>query len=48
MFCCSCKDDNSLFQNKVFEIPIEDSKDADVFSYFLDVVEFIGTKLRKM
>ncbi|XP_028400464.1 serine/threonine/tyrosine-interacting-like protein 1 [Dendronephthya gigantea] len=36
-----CKDENSLFQNKVFEIPIEDSDDADIYSYFANAVEFI-------
>ncbi|CAB4033477.1 Hypothetical predicted protein [Paramuricea clavata] len=43
-----CKDENPLFQNKIFNIPVEDSSDADVHSYFKNVVEFIGEKMSDM
>lgn len=41
-FLFSQQEENSLFENKIFNIPIEDSSDADIYSYFQNVVEFIG------
>ena len=37
-----------MFQNKIFNIPIEDSCDADVYSYFKNAVEFIGERALRM
>ena len=44
----SFKDENSLFQNKIFNIPVEDSSDADVYSHLQNVVKFIGEKKLRM
>ena len=37
-----------MFQNKIFNILIEDSCDADVYSYFKNAVEFIGERALRM